>query len=71
MNLIYGEVVEILTEDGMKFCKIRVAGALKKVPLELLTDVEPGDTLLVCDGVGFSKVAAANIEIKDVPRNSG
>ncbi len=55
----------------MKFGKIRVAGALKKVPLELLTDVEPGDTILVCDGVGISKVAAANMEINDVPSNPG
>jgi hydrogenase maturation factor len=59
MNLVYGEVVEILSEDGMKFGRIRVGGALKKVPLELLTDVEPGDTILVCDGVGISKLVAA------------
>jgi hydrogenase maturation factor len=58
MNLMYGEVIEILSEDGMKFGRIRVGGALKKVPLELLTDVERGDTILVCDGVGISKVVA-------------
>ena len=57
MNLVYGEVVEIFTDDGMQFGKIRVSGAIKKVPLELLTDVEPGDTILVCDGVAISKVA--------------
>jgi hydrogenase maturation factor len=71
MNLIYGEVVEIFTEDGMRFGKIRVAGALKKVPLELLTNVERGDSILVCDGVGISKVAAASMETNDVPRNPG
>jgi hydrogenase maturation factor len=71
MNLIYGEVVEILSEDGMRFGRVRVGGALKKVPLELLTDVERGDTILVCDGVGISKVAAAIIETDDVPRDSG
>lgn len=71
MNLIYGEVVEISTEDGMRFGKIRVAGVLKKVPLELLTDVKRGDTILVCDGVGISKVSAATMETNDVPRNSG
>jgi hydrogenase maturation factor len=69
MNLVYGEVVEIFTEDGMKSGKIRVAGALKKVPLELLTDVERGDTILVCDGVGISKVSAASMETNDVPRD--
>jgi len=70
MNLVYGEVVEVLSEDGMKFGRIRVGGALKKVPLELLTDVERGDTILVCDGVGISKVAAATMETNDVPRDS-
>ena len=50
MNLLYGEVVEILTEDGMKFGKIRVGGAVKKIPLELLTNVVRGDRVLICDG---------------------
>ncbi|MDP9005145.1 MAG: hypothetical protein M3N12_10205 [Verrucomicrobiota bacterium] len=69
MNLLYGEVVELLTEGGMRFGEIRVAGALKKVPLELLTDVRGGDTILVCDGVGISKVTAAITETDDVPRD--
>lgn len=56
MNLIYGEVVEVLTEDGMKFGKVRVGGAIKKIPLELLTDVARGDRVLICDGVAISKV---------------
>lgn len=59
MNLIYGEVVEIFTEDGMRFGHIRVSGALKKVPLDLLTNVERGDSILVCDGVGISKLRQA------------
>jgi len=71
MNLIYGEVVEIFMEDGMRFGKIRVAGALKKIPLELLTNVERGDSILVCDGVEISKVSAASMETNDVPRNPG
>ncbi|MDP9098219.1 MAG: HypC/HybG/HupF family hydrogenase formation chaperone [Verrucomicrobiota bacterium] len=69
MNLVYGEVIEVLSEDGMKFGKIRVGGALKKVPLELLTDVKRGDTILVCDGVGISKVSAGAMETNDVPRD--
>jgi hydrogenase maturation factor len=70
MNLVYGELVEVFSEEGLRFGKIRVSGAMKKVPLELLTDVEPGDTILVCDGVGISKVAAAaKTEKIDVPRD--
>jgi len=56
MNLIYGEVIEILTEDGMRFGKVRVGGAVQKIPLELLTDVARGDRVLICDGVAISKV---------------
>jgi hydrogenase maturation factor len=56
MNLIYGEVIEILTEDGMKVGRVRVGGAIKQIPLELLTDVAPGDRVLICDGVAISKV---------------
>jgi len=33
-----------------------VGGAVKKIPLELLTDVARGDRVLICDGVAISKV---------------
>jgi hydrogenase maturation factor len=56
MNLVYGEVVELFLENGMLMAMIRVAGALKKSPLELVTDVECGDKVLLCDGVAISKV---------------
>jgi len=70
MNLVYGELVEVFSEEGLRFGKIRVAGAMKKVPLELLTDVEPRDTILVCDGVGISQVTAApKTEKTHVPRH--
>jgi len=36
--------------------RVRVGGALKKVPLDLLTDAECGDTVLLCDGAAISKV---------------
>ncbi len=56
MNLLYGEVMEVFLESGMRMAKVRVAGARQKVPLELVTDAEPGDTVLVCDGIAISKV---------------
>lgn len=58
MNLVYGEILEILTEDGLPVGKIRVHGAIKKIPIGLLTQAVPGDTVLICDGVAISKVAA-------------
>jgi len=36
--------------------RVRVGGAMRKVFLELLTDVEPGDTVLLADGVAISKL---------------
>jgi hydrogenase maturation factor len=55
MNLLYGLIVEIASEDGMRVGKIRVAGAFKKVSLELLGDAQIGDRVLVCDGIALSK----------------
>jgi hydrogenase maturation factor len=55
MNLLYGQIVEIASEDGMRMGKIRVAGAFKKVSLELLGEAQIGDRVLVCDGIAISK----------------
>ena len=49
MNLLYGGIVEVFSEDGMRMGKVRVAGATKNIPLELLTDARPGDRVLLCD----------------------
>lgn len=56
MNLIYGEIIEIFEENGMKLGRIRVASAMQKVPLNLLTNIHCGDRVLLCDGVAISKV---------------
>ncbi len=56
MNLVYAEIVEILVEDGMRMARVRVGGAVKKVPLDLLTNARCGDTVLLYDGVAISEV---------------
>ena len=56
MNLFYGEILEVSTEDGLLVGKIRVHGATRKIPLGLLTDAVRGDRVLICDGVAISKV---------------
>ena len=55
MNLVYGEVTELFIENGMRMGLVRVFGALKKVPLDLLTSIQRGDTVLICGGVAISK----------------
>ncbi|MBV9876502.1 MAG: HypC/HybG/HupF family hydrogenase formation chaperone [Verrucomicrobia bacterium] len=55
MNLLYGQIVEIASEDEMRVGKIRVAGAFKKVSLELLGEAQIGDRVLVCDGIALSR----------------
>ena len=55
MNLLYGQIVEIASEEGMRVGKIQVAGAFKKISLELLGEAQIGDRVLVCDGTALSK----------------
>ena len=62
MTLVYGEIVDLTTEGGIKVGRVRVAGALKKVPLDLLTNPRCGDTVLLCDGVAIGKVTDAVVE---------
>ena len=72
MNLLYGEIVEMFTEDGMFVGKIRVGGAIKKVSLDLLLEARHGDWILICDGVAISKVESQRpTEINYVFGNSG
>jgi hydrogenase maturation factor len=56
MNLVYGEIVDVFTEAGVRMGRIRIGGALKAVALELVADAGPGDIVLLCDGVALSKV---------------
>ena len=55
MNLIYGEIVDVEVEDGMRFGNVTVSGAMKKVSLDLVQDVTKGDKVLLCDSVAIAK----------------
>jgi hydrogenase maturation factor len=55
MNLLYGQIVEIASEDGMRVGKIGVSGAFRTVSLELLGAAQIGDRVLVCDGIAISQ----------------
>ena len=56
MNLVYGRVIEINEEDGIRIGRVLIGGARRKVPLELLSGVSCGDKILICDGVAISRV---------------
>ncbi len=56
MNLVYGEITQVFSEDGVPMGKVRVRGATRKIALGLLTDAAQGDRVLICDGVAISKV---------------
>jgi hydrogenase maturation factor len=72
MNLIYGRIVEMFPEDGLLIGKIRVAGAIKRVFLDLVVEPRVGDRVLICDDVAISKVEAqTTTEIDHVSGNSG
>jgi hydrogenase maturation factor len=56
MNLVYGEILNVETENGMQIGTVNISGARKKVPLELVSNTQRGDTILMCDGVAIAKV---------------
>ena len=56
MNLVYGEIVNSFEEAGTLFGEIRVRGALRRVALALTPEAQPGDRVLVCDGVALNQV---------------
>jgi hydrogenase maturation factor len=66
MNLHYGEIVEMMEEDGILVGRIRVGRSTKKVPINLLIGPRCGDKVLVCDGVAINKVE----EDENVPSDS-
>ena len=68
MNLVYANLREVFSKDGMRMGKICLGGALRNVPLDLLPDAECGDRLLVCEGVAIARVESVNSsELKYVP----
>lgn len=56
MNLVYGQVVEVFYENGIRMGKVRVGGAMKNAPLDLLVDAGSGDRVLLCDGIAIGKL---------------
>lgn len=56
MNLVYGEIVDVFEENGLRMGRMRVGGAIKAIPLDLVCDAHAGDVVLVCDGVAINKV---------------
>jgi hydrogenase maturation factor len=56
MNLWFGEIITIYSENGLCFGKVRVRGAVKVVSLQLITNAAVGEMVLVCDGVALNRV---------------
>jgi hydrogenase maturation factor len=56
MNLIYADLREVFSKDGMRMGKISIGGALRTITLDLLPEAEHGDRLLVCEGVAIARV---------------
>jgi hydrogenase maturation factor len=56
MNLVFGEVVKVFEEFGIRMGKIKVRGAIREAALDLLEEIGPGDIILLCDGIAVSKL---------------
>ena len=72
MNLVYGKIVSISFESEMRIGKIRVGGAMKNISLDLVTEADVGDSVLLCDGVAIAKIEnGTNTEVNYVSGHSG
>jgi hydrogenase maturation factor len=69
MNLLYGEIVTVFHDDALLMGKVRVGGAQKNIALDLLTDPQPGDTVLMCEGVALARVKSSSKEPHHVSRD--
>ena len=70
MKLVFGQVVKVFDEFGIRMGKIRVRGAIKEAALDLLAGIEPGDIVLLCDGIAVSKLQTEKTEESCVLGNS-
>lgn len=69
MNLLFGEVLEVMQENGMREGIVRVGGVRKKVVLDFISNPARGDRVLLCDGVALSRVEPQT-ESEHVPGHS-
>lgn len=68
MNLVYGTVLEICDDAEMRSARVSVAGAVRKVPIDLVADAQNGDELLICDGVAIGKAKTEEYHVSGDPR---
>lgn len=68
MNLIYGEITALFTEQGMRMAKIRVNGAVTHTCLELTPKAHTGDWVLLCDGVAIETIVEETNHVSGNPR---
>jgi len=61
MNLVYGEIVKVFRDGDWPAGTVRVRGTLTGAALGLVPDAQPGDQVLLCDGVALSKVQAEKL----------
>ena len=68
MNLLYGKVVEVFDEDEVRTARVRVAGVVRRVPIDLVADAQSGDEILICDGVAIGKANPEKDYVSGDPR---
>jgi len=55
--LYYATIVELGTDHGLRYARVRVGGALVRVSVEVLPGVAVGDRVLVSAGAALARVA--------------
>jgi hydrogenase maturation factor len=60
MNLLYATVIEVLPGDAVRTARVQISGAIKEVPVNLLSGVRSGDEIVICHGVAIAKKSSDN-----------
>lgn len=64
--LYYAIVVELGTDHGLRFARVRAGGAIGRASIEVLPDAAIGDQVLVHAGVVLARVAKPGAERPEV-----
>ncbi len=56
MNLMYGDIIEVLPGENSLRGKVHIGGALREIRLDLLADPMPGDKVLICEGLALGQI---------------
>ena len=72
MNLVYGVIVKLSNDPEGRMARVRFGNVMRWVAVELISELRPGDRVLVCDNVAIAKADLRTTNHEDhLSRNPG